>query len=104
MGNSIGVAYEPSVADYRATSPRARAGRNMISTWFPRTKLHDLPVHLVLAPAVLDLEDPDVGIVLHLAFDIGVGLGLGDGLGASAAAPGRGVGHGAGLGVDGDAF
>ena len=49
----------------------------------------DLSVHLVLRPAVLDLEDPDVGIVLDLAFDVGVGLGFGDGLGAGAAAPGR---------------
>jgi len=30
MGDNIGVAYDPSVADYRATSPRWRAGRNMI--------------------------------------------------------------------------
>jgi len=30
MGQSIGVAHDPSVADYRATSARLRAGRNMI--------------------------------------------------------------------------
>jgi len=31
MGHSIGVvAHDPSVADYRATSPRKSAGRNMI--------------------------------------------------------------------------
>ena len=29
MGDNIGVAHDPSVADYRATSPRWRAGRNM---------------------------------------------------------------------------
>ena len=32
MGHSIGVAHDPSVADYRATSPRWRAGRNMIGS------------------------------------------------------------------------
>jgi len=31
MGHSHGAAYDPSVADYRATSPRLRAGRKMIS-------------------------------------------------------------------------
>ena len=29
MGHSIGAAYDPSVADYRATSPRWRAGSNV---------------------------------------------------------------------------
>ena len=29
MSHGIGAAYDSSVADYRATSPRKRAGRNM---------------------------------------------------------------------------
>ena len=29
MSPTDGVAYDPSVADYRATSPRWRAGRNL---------------------------------------------------------------------------
>ncbi|CAN5243655.1 hypothetical protein BH10PSE6_BH10PSE6_50460 [soil metagenome] len=29
MGRTNTVAHDPSVADYRATSPRWRAGRNM---------------------------------------------------------------------------
>jgi hypothetical protein len=29
MGDSIVAAHDPSVADYRATSPRWRAGRKM---------------------------------------------------------------------------
>jgi hypothetical protein len=33
MGDSIGAAHDPAVADYRATSPRWRAGRNMIALW-----------------------------------------------------------------------
>jgi hypothetical protein len=33
MGNTITAAHDPSVADYRATSPRLRAGRNMRSTF-----------------------------------------------------------------------
>jgi hypothetical protein len=35
MGYNIGAAYDPSVADYRATSPRWRAGRNMIANVKP---------------------------------------------------------------------
>jgi hypothetical protein len=30
MSHNIGAAYDPSVADYRATSPRWCAGRSMI--------------------------------------------------------------------------
>ncbi len=29
MGNTDAAAHDPSVADYRATSPRFRAGRTM---------------------------------------------------------------------------
>src|SRR6185312_14412905 len=69
-----------------------------------RSLADDLAVHLVLAPAVLDLEDPDVGVVLHLPLDIGVGLGLADRRGAGAAAPGRLVARAAGLGEHRYAF
>ena len=33
MGRTDAVAHDPSVADYRATSPRFRAGRNMIASY-----------------------------------------------------------------------
>ena len=32
MGHADTVAHDPSVADYRATSPRWRAGRNMTTS------------------------------------------------------------------------
>ena len=34
MSHSIGAAHDPSVADFRATSPRKSAGRNMIGSLF----------------------------------------------------------------------
>jgi hypothetical protein len=46
------------------------------------SRLNDLPHHLVLALAVLDLDDPEVGIAGDLAGDVGVGFGLADGRGA----------------------
>ena len=40
MGRTDAVAPDPSVADYRATSPRNRAGRNMIgSSWALATRV-----------------------------------------------------------------
>jgi hypothetical protein len=36
MSRGIGAAYDPSIADDRATSPRWRAGRNMICSLFLR--------------------------------------------------------------------
>jgi len=36
MGRTNAAAYDPSVADYRATSPRWRAGRNMIAPTLAR--------------------------------------------------------------------
>ena len=42
MGHRIGAAHDPSVAGYRATSPRWRAGRNMtqviVITTLPTTR------------------------------------------------------------------
>ena len=34
MSRTDVVAHDPSVADYRATSPRWRAGRSMITAYF----------------------------------------------------------------------
>ena len=38
MGYTIGAAHDPSVADYRAISPRWRAGRNVRSPLSQKTK------------------------------------------------------------------
>jgi hypothetical protein len=50
MGRTDSVAHDPSVADYRATSPRKSAGRNMMG---PLALL--LPLDL-LGPAIRALS------------------------------------------------
>src|SRR4029453_12703056 len=66
-------------------------------------RLHDLAVELVLPLAVLDLEDPYVGIARDLPGDVGVGLGFGYRTRSRAEATRRTDGHRACLGIDRDA-
>jgi hypothetical protein len=62
----------------------------------------DAPREQRAAGAILDFDDPEIGVAFDLTGDIGVGGLLIDGLGAGGAKPSEFAFEGAGLGEDGD--